>query len=133
MLILPFTHNVVKQNEMYVNVFNFLTVGGHNLWEESNSLEIDKDILNPNDIYRKGALIKFDKKLQLCEVDIQKTKLSDFYKWEEIELQDQETFCWRTYIYMTGTNNQIWLEIPTTEQLSNYSVQKLIKTIIQKK
>ena len=32
-----------------------LTIGGQIIWEEENTLHIDNDILNPNDIYRKNA------------------------------------------------------------------------------
>ena len=133
MLILPFIHNVVNQNNIQINTIKILTIGGRGIWEEDNSLNIDKDILNSNDIYRKGAIIKFDKQLQMCEVDTEKTRINDFYKWEEVAFEDTETFCWRTYIYLTGDNNSNWLDIPKNELLGKYSVRDIIKKIIQKK
>jgi phage tail protein X len=51
MFIVPFIHKVVTQNNLQINVFKVLTIGGSELWEEENGLNIDKDILNPNDIY----------------------------------------------------------------------------------
>jgi hypothetical protein len=133
MLILPFIHNVVNNNNFEVNIIKVLTLGGQILWEEKNSLHLDNDILNPNDIYRKNNPIKYDKTLQLCEVDTNRTNISDFYKWEEISLEDTETFCWKTYYYFNGTNRLCWLEIPDNEKLGKYSVKDLIKAIVQKK
>jgi hypothetical protein len=133
MLIIPFIHNVVDQNSIQVHTIKVLTIGGHGIWEEDNSLNLDKDILNPNDIYRKGTTIKFDKQLQICEVNTEKTKISDFYKWDEIAFEDTETFCWRTYVYLSGNGSANWLDIPTSEILGKYKIRDLIAKIIQKK
>ena len=46
MLILPFIHNIINNNNFEVNVIKVLTVGGQTLWEEKNNLHIDNDILN---------------------------------------------------------------------------------------
>lgn len=133
MLILPYTHSIVNNNNLEVNVIKLLTIGGKTLWEEKNSLHIDNDILNPNEIYRKNAPIKFDKTLQMCEIDLEKTNISDFYKWEEIPFNDNETFCWKTVYYFTGNNRISWLEIPDSEKIGNYKIKDLVKAIIQKK
>jgi hypothetical protein len=134
MLILPFIHNTIDSQKFKVNVIKFLTIGGQNLWEEKATLHIDKDILNPNDIFRKGGAIKYDKSLQLCEVDLEKTTISDFYKWEEVELGDSETFCWRTYYYFTGNDSSYcWLDPPQSEKLGKYNIKDLISAIVQKK
>ena len=132
MLILPFIHKIVNNNTFEVNIIKVLTIGGYTLWEEKNTLNIDTDILNPNDIYRKNKVINFDKNLHLCEVDIEKTIISDFYKWEEISLNDTEIFCWKSFYYFTG-DNMCWLEPPTSEKIGKYNVNDLIKMIIQKK
>jgi hypothetical protein len=133
MIILPFIHKIINNNSVEVNVIKILTIGGHTLWEENNSLHIDNDILIPNDIYRNNNIIKFDKDLQLCEVDTKKTKISDFYKWEELSLNDNETFCWKTLYYFTGTDNICWLEPPVSEKIGKYKIKDLINRIIQKK
>ncbi len=133
MLILPFIHNIVDNTTLKVNTIKFLTIGGQNLWEEKSSLHIDKDILNPNDIYRKSIPIKFDKTLQLCEVDTEKTIISDFYKWDEVSLDDNETFCWKTYYYFSGNDDVSWLNIPETEKLGKYKVKDLIRAVVRKK
>jgi hypothetical protein len=132
MFILPFIHEVVPQNTFQVNVIKILTIGGQTLWEEENKLHIDKDILNPNDIYRKATPIKFDKQLQLCEVDVSKTNILDFYKWKELDCNDTETFCWRTFIHLAN-NDQIWLNIPDSEMIGNYKVKDIIAKIMEKK
>jgi len=133
MLILPFIHNKVKQNSIQIHSIKVLTVGGREIWEENNKLNLDKDILNPNDIYRTGLPIKFDKQLQLCEVDITKTNINDFYKWDEIDYEDREMFCWRTYIYLNGDDNSNWLEIPVSEMLGKYYIKDLVDKIMKKK
>jgi hypothetical protein len=133
MLIIPFIHNVVDQNSIQIHTIKVLTIGGRGIWEEDNSLNLDKDILNPNDIYRKGTTIKFDKQLQICEVNTEKTKITDFYKWDEIAFEDTETFCWRTYVYLSGNGSANWLDIPVSEILGKYKIRDLIAKIIQKK
>lgn len=133
MLIIPFIHNVVDQNSIQIHTIKVLTIGGRGIWEEDNSLNLDKDILNPNDIYRKGTTIKFDKQLQICEVNTEKTKITDFYKWDEIAFEDTETFCWRTYVYLSGNGSANWLDIPISEILGKYKIRDLIAKIIQKK
>ncbi len=133
MFILPFIHNTINNNNFEVNIIKILTIGGKNLWEESDSLDIDKDILTPNDIYRKNNIIHINKNIYLCEVDIEKTKIEDFYKWEEIDINDSEIFCWRTYYYFTDINKSLWLEIPDSEKIGKYKIKEIIQKIIQKK
>ena len=69
----------------------------------------------------------------MCEVDIGRTKIEDFYKWEEINLNDSEIFCWKTYYYFTDTNKISWLEIPDSEKMGKYKIKEIIKKITQKK
>ena len=130
MLILPYIHEIVKQNNLDIHTIKLLTVGGKNIWEESEKLDIDNDILNPNDIYRKGEIIKIKKHLQLCEVDVDKTQINDFYKWDEISINDSDTFCWRSIYYFLDTNKDSWLNIPDNEKIGNYKLDEIIKTIL---
>ncbi len=132
MFILPFIHKVLNQPSFDVNIIKFFTVGGTNIWEEEKGLRIDKDILNPNDIYRKGKPIKIDGNLKLYEVDLTKTNVSEFYKWEEIDINDTETFCWRTYYILTGKNNVSWLDIPEDDRIGKYKLKDLVKAIVKK-
>jgi len=130
MLILPFIHRVISTtNTLQVNIIKVLTIGGNAIWEEDSSLDIDNDILNPNDIYRKQEPIKYDSNLQLCEVDTDKTNVSGMYNWNECDLNDSDTFCWRTFYYFTN-NTSCWLDSPDSEKLGNYSIKNLINVII---
>jgi hypothetical protein len=132
MLIIPFTHKTIQNNEIEINIITILTIGGDKLWEESNSLDIDKDILNPNDIWRTGPILKLEHgKVQLCQVDTQKTKMSDFYKWEETDIKDKDVFSWRSFYYFKGAGNLNWLDVPASEKLSGYSVKDFLQKIIQ--
>ncbi len=132
MFILPFIHKVTSQPSFDINIIKFFTVGGDNIWEEEKGLRIDKDILNPNDIYRKGKPIKIDANLKLYEVDLTKTNVSDFYKWEEIDINDKEMFCWKTYYILTGKKNDNWLDIPEDEKIGKYKLKDLVKSIVKK-
>ena len=132
MFIVPFIHKITQETNFLVHSIKILTVAGKNLWEEDDSLHIDTDILNSNDIYRKGSPIKMmNKNLTLCEVDIQKTNINDFYKWSDISLEDTETFCWRNYIYISGDKDESWLNIPKNQKLSDIDISKLILIIIK--
>jgi hypothetical protein len=132
MFILPFIHKVTSQPSFDINIIKFFTVGGDSIWEEEKGLRIDKDILNPNDIYRKGKPIKIDENLKLYEVDLTKTNVSEFYKWEEIDVNDKETFCWKTYYILTGKDNISWLDIPEDNKIGKYKLTDLVKTIVKK-
>jgi hypothetical protein len=132
MFILPFIHKVTSQPSFDINIIKFFTVGGDSIWEEKKGLRIDKDILNPNDIYRKGKPIKIDENLKLYEVDLTKTNVSEFYKWEEIDVNDKETFCWKTYYILTGKDNISWLDIPEDNKIGKYKLKDLVKAIVKK-
>jgi hypothetical protein len=132
MFIVPFIHNVINHNNIKIHNIKLLTIGGKYLWEEDNNLDIDTDILNPNDIYRKNDIIKF-KQLMLCNTDTNKTNISEFYKWDEINVDDKEIFCWRKYIYLSGNDDSVWFDIPTTEKLGKYLVKDIINIIINNK
>jgi hypothetical protein len=131
MFIIPYIHNVVEQNTFKVNIIKLLTLGGQGLWEEDSELKVDRDILNPNDIYTKNTHYKLGNDIMLCEVDTTKTNINDFYKWEEIDLESTDIFCWRTYIYFADNNEIPWLQTPNNQLLSNYKVEDILKRIVQ--
>ncbi len=132
MFILPFIHKVNSQPSFDVNIIKFFTIGGVNIWEEEKGLRIDKDILNPNDIYRKGKPIKIDENLKLYEVDLTKTNVSEFYKWEEIDINDKDIFCWKTYYILTGKDKNSWLDIPEGDRIGKYKLKDLVRAIVKK-
>jgi len=118
MVILPYLHKITVVNNITVHSFTILTIGGTELWEE----EYSKEILEENEIIVTSIVHKAD--ICLCKVDSEKTKMDDFYKWEEITTSD--TFCWRTF-YTFG-NEQNWLPHPN-EYIGIYSYQDLCSII----
>jgi hypothetical protein len=135
MFIVPFTHNIVKQKQNNINIhtIKILTIGGIQLWEENSKLNIDNDILIPNDIFRIGDIIKLGKNIKLCKVDTSKTKMNDYFKWEEININDKDTFCWRTYIQIIDNNNHNWLNIPDNETFGRVLLRDIFDAIINTK
>jgi hypothetical protein len=139
MFIIPFVHTVVQQNNINqsninVNIIKILTIGGKTVWEENNSsLDIDNDILKPNDLHRKGQIIKLNTNTYLCEIDTTKTNIDDFYKWDEISYSDNDTFCWRNYVQLVDNKNNNWLNIPNNEKLGTIPVKTIITKIFEKK
>lgn len=133
MFIVPFLYKVTEWNHMNIHSIHLLTIGGKQLWEEDSHLDKDKDILEVNDMYRKGEWIQPLENVSLCEVDSERTNIGDFYQWKEVSVQDEDTFCWRNYVYITGSNQESWLDIPRQEKIGKYSLEKLIRFVIQKK
>jgi hypothetical protein len=131
MFIVPFIYKVTKENNVRVHTIHLLTVGGRALWEEEASLNLDHDILEPNDIYRKGGIKTIGKNLTLCEVDTEKTNINDFYQWKEIPLEDDATFCWKTYFYLLGEKEDCWLSVPRQEKIGHHDVNSILQHIIR--
>lgn len=131
MFIVPYIYKVTKENNVQVHTIQLLTVGGRTLWEEDASLDLDHDILEPNDLYRKGEVKKIGQNLLLCEVDTEKTNIHDFYQWKEIPIDDDATFCWKPYFYLLGEKEDSWLPVPRQEKIGHHSVHSMIEHIIQ--
>jgi len=128
MWIVPFIYKKIRINHVTITTFQILTVGGKELWLEDDSLDIH-DILTPNGIYMDGAPIQFENTF-LCQVNTVKTNISDFYKWEEIKIEDSDTFCWRTFYTFGETDNYTsWLPIPLHESIGKYSCKELLHII----
>ena len=124
MILLPYIHKTSVVNTMIIHTFTILTIGGVELWEDDNmDLEV-KEILEQNDIFTDSVKKLGD--VYLCKVDPQKTKLTDFYKWNEIT--DTSTFCWRT-LYTFGDNHN-WLPHPA-ESMSGYLYKDICSMIIE--
>lgn len=116
---------------MIITVFQILTVGGKELWVEDDSLDIENDILVPNGIYLCSPPTPLQQQgIFLCNVDTVKTNIADFYKWEEIQPNDSETFCWRTCYSFGEKNNYCnWLPIPINEYIGKYTHKELLHMI----
>lgn len=123
MIIIPFIHKVTNEKDMNVHSIRVLTVGGKELWEESKGSV--KKILESNGIYSKKT--KKSDNVYLCEVDTVKTDIHDIYKWNELDINDNETFCWRDYVFLKGKNNECWLQYPKNEMI--LKITEIIKGI----
>lgn len=132
MFIIPYIRKITTRNNILINVIKILTVGGRYLWEESDELDICKDALDPNGIFITNAPYthKSLSLCYLCEVDPNKTILTDFFKWEELPITDEETFCWKSYTQLTDADKNTWLQIPDTTLLSSYKVSSIISAIL---
>jgi hypothetical protein len=88
MFIIPFYYSQSSP----IHIITMLTIGGETIWSEDDSYSIE-DILEPNGIYVTRSIK--EESVWLCEVDITKTKIDDFYQWTDID--DHSLFCWRTF------------------------------------
>lgn len=129
MFIIPFIHNHITIQGIHVSVVQVLTVGGTNLWKEDNSLDVHKDILEPNGLYLSGKVIKKGNDV-FCPIDKTRTALDDFYRWEETSKEDQETFCWRTFYLFSEHNKQLILPIPSNLTIHNRPLLEVLGPIL---
>jgi hypothetical protein len=126
MFILPYHSSSRTFQAIHITTFHCLTLGGALLWKEDDSLDVVRDIIEPNGIYLSSPPVKVND-IVFCQVDTTRTNLADQYQWEEIPLTDRQTFCWRTYYLMgTDTCNTNWLPLPAEERLEPYSLQEVI-------
>lgn len=115
-------------NQMIIYRIQLLTIGGLELWEEDSSLDMEESILKPNGIVLRSPPVCMNE-LSLCEVDPNQTDLSDFYKWDELDKPDHETFCWRTFYRMESRQNG-WMSMPTNERSGSYSWKQILDLIL---
>jgi len=138
MFILPYHSSSRTFQAIHITTFHCLTLGGALLWKEDDSLDVVRDILEPNGIYLSSSPVKVND-IVYCQVDTTRTNLADQYQWEDISLTDRQTFCWRTYYLMgKGTDTDAdtdadadnsktnWLPFPAEERLEPYSLQEVI-------
>jgi hypothetical protein len=120
MILLPYIYHVTTLQSIPVHSYTILTIGGTQLWTESDSTVTD--ILECNDLYTDHVTETPD--ICLCSINTDKTVLTDFFKWNEIS--DSDTFCWRT-LYTFG-EKQNWLPHPN-DYIGDYSYQQLCDLI----
>lgn len=113
MIVAPFTYTTF-QTEKGINIhrIQLLCQGGSQPWvEEAQPI---KDVLEPNGIYSKQTTeIKLpnNQNCVLALVDTKKTDMSSMYTWHELDINDEENLCWRTFTF--GTSGQtLWLPFP---------------------
>jgi hypothetical protein len=124
---------MTKENNMCIHCISILTIGGKYLWEEHPSLDIDHDILETNDLFRKGPLISLSNDMTICEIDPKRTNINDFFMWNELPHEDDSTFCWKKYYYLSSDKKECWLQIPNHQRLSHMNVQTILDSILDYK
>ena len=125
MFIIPYIHKKTQINNMFVTCISIFTVGGTQIWEEDDSFTLN-DVLIINDIFvYEPPQLKGN--TYFCNVDSNKTNMSDFYKWEEIT-PGMETFCWRTFYLFGKDSYTSWLPLPT-RNIGQYTYQELFDLI----
>jgi hypothetical protein len=126
-------YKVTKENNMKIHCIQLLTVGGTSLWEEAKGTSLK--VVEENDLYRKedSTVMVLPNEVHLCEIDPQKTKIQDFYQWNELSTADDSTFCWRHFFYLEGDKQECWLHAPGEETLSKVPVQRILETIVHSK
>jgi hypothetical protein len=124
MFIIPYTQKQVIINHIRITVYQILTVGGTNLWEEDDAYEVE-NILTLNEIYVKSSPTAING-MWLCPVDITKMKMEEYYQWTETE-QDSTLFCWRTF-YIFDDQIPLFLQ---DDRIGPFSYQDLFDRIKQ--
>jgi hypothetical protein len=132
MFIIPFIHNKKTEKTMNIDIVQILCIGGKGIWEESDDLNIDTDILLPNEIFTEKIIQKEIKSNQVyfCKVDTTRTKRNEFYNWDDISLNDNETFVWRTFYNIKANDENTWLRIPKSEKIGNFRISSLLNEIV---
>lgn len=110
MIIAPFS--IVKsQTPAGITIYRIrlMCQGGKMPWmEESQPID---DVLHPNSIFAKNTnktIINNSQECILAEIDTHKTDMISMYDWHEIDVNDYETLCWRTFtIGLSGKT--VWL------------------------
>lgn len=136
MFIIPFIHTNKNGNgNITCHIINILTQGGTALWEENDSINVKKSALLPNGLYAKNIAIfnnsENKTKYALCNIDIDKTNMNDFYKWCEVSPDDVESFCWRYFVVIRDENGHEWLPTPSNETIGSLNLKMLLSDILK--
>ena len=85
----------------------FLAHGGQSVWEVDDDSSLDQH-LESNGLFLEKTFQKGD--YIYCKINTEKTRLSDFYMWEEIQEDSTKKLfeCWRSYYYFFDSSNAEW-------------------------
>ena len=133
MFIIPFTHtSKTSTDKITTHTINILTQGGISVWQENDEIDVNNDALISNDLYAESIkYINTPHKICLCKIDTQKTHIGDFYKWDELESTDKESFCWRFFVIIRDNNGTDWLPVPEMEMLGDLNLKTLLNDILK--
>lgn len=107
-----FTHpkGLVSEGDL-VCLWIFLSSAGKRLWQtdEPGTLsfnEICSSYCEPNGFVCKGINIQND--IAYLEIDSTKTRLQDFYGWEEALQLPSKPECWKRIVLVYDTDKNLW-------------------------
>lgn len=110
MKVLPF---ILKQKQAALHMTNlclFLAHGGRSFWQTEEAIVSDKtlqeDYLLPNGMIPKRIFAT--NHLIYVWIDEEKTKLNDFYTWEEAYKHPQRPECWRSFYFFQDSTGTPW-------------------------
>ena len=115
----------VRNDLSRVIQFSILTLSGTALWKEEDSLDIIKEVLEPNGLFLSADPILYNG-IYYCPVDTIRTDTSDDYHWEEIEPTQGGQFCWRTFYQCEPYR----LSPPASERLEPFSCREIIDSLM---
>ena len=93
MFLVPFVLN--KEHQDWITISLFVCDVGRSLWTVDESLTDTKlkALLKKNDLITKKILRRGT--LCFAEIDTHKTKIDEFYNWDELEYRTGTEDCWR--------------------------------------
>lgn len=111
MKILPFVLKHSHSSSLTITGLSlFLSQAGKALWQtEEPTLSIkqlEQEYLLPNGLIPKQIVVNGS--VAYVEVDPEKTRLQDFYTWEEALSSGTKPECWRTFWFFTDETNAEW-------------------------
>lgn len=129
MILLPYytTNTPIHGTHAVIHALHVLTIGGTGLWTEvamAEHVESVVDLLEGNGILLASPpqrVTAFSLNFYLCAIDPVKTPLADFYRWNELDRMDHDTFCWRSF-YSCGTPY-----VPQEERLGTFPLATLLE------
>jgi hypothetical protein len=91
----------------------FLSHGGKSIWKtDTTALLSTKEILDeycePNGFVVDSIKIDTQKKIAYIQVNKEKTKLSEFYTWDEAYLHVGKPECWRRFYFVKDKEGADW-------------------------
>lgn len=129
MFIIPYVYTEKQTKTHTIKKIHLLCEGDH-LWEETD-IDIEKDILEPNDLFSLKPPILKDN-ITWIHIDHKKTNINSMFNWREIPLiNTNATLSWRTFIFIDNNTNEQWLTCPENTMLSNMKLRDIIKEIQQ--
>ena len=115
----------------------FLSHAGKSIWDEAGSFTktiIQREFCESNDLFPKAIVVDTSKQIAYIQIDTEKTKISDFYTWEEALSKPEKPECWRNFYFMQDKESIFWWspkEIIEAEIQGAGNVQDIFEEIIR--